>query len=130
MPCQPALDVVRANCVDLSKLTAKNHFSSLPNQRVPGVVMENGEEIGQGVASYVVGGERAILEELVEFRALVRSAALQDLKEKKGTDNMAAIMRACDKLRDRLPEFGVEVMDTKNNQDPQWRFCVPKGRKQ
>ena len=88
------------------------------------------EETDQRGTSYVVGGERAILDELVEFRALVRFAALQDIKSKKGSENMMAIMKACDQLRDSLPEKGVEVMDTKDKQGPQWRFCVPKSRKQ
>ena len=74
--------------------------------------------------SYVVGGETAVIEELVRFRAAVRTAALEDVKSKNGTDNVRAILKACDALRDALPKMGLEVMDKKDS-DAMWRFCVP-----
>lgn len=74
--------------------------------------------------SYIAGGEAAVIEELVRFRAAVRAAALDDVKSKKGTDNAKSILLACDELRDALPKMGLEVMDKKGS-DSAWRFCVP-----
>jgi cysteinyl-tRNA synthetase len=104
-------------------------------------------------SSNVVGGERALLDELVRFRAAVRQAAIADLKERpssSGTPKTKAqhqsaheIMRLCDDARDNIfPRLGVELLDGKvdhsdsssggSDQDStssgesMWKFCVPR----
>jgi cysteinyl-tRNA synthetase len=104
-------------------------------------------------ASNVVGGERALLDELVRFRTAVRQAAIADLKERPpsaGTPKTKAqhqsaheIIRLCDDARDNIfPRLGVELLDGKvvhsdsssgdSDQDStssgesMWKFCVPR----
>jgi hypothetical protein len=104
-------------------------------------------------SSNVVGGERALLDELVRFRAAVRQAAIADLSGKtssgdtpkgKGRHQSAhEIMRLCDDARDNIfPRLGVELLDGKvahsdtssgdSDQDStsggesMWKFCVPR----
>jgi len=84
------------------------------------------KSVDGAASSYVAGGETAIIQELVRFRASVRTAALEDVKNKKGSDSVKAILKACDELRDSLPVVGIEVVDSKKEKDPSWRFCVPK----
>lgn len=77
----------------------------------------------------VVGGERALAEELARFRTGVRRAALLDTKAGDATANTKFILKICDDLRDEfLPSIGVELIDAKShdNHSPSWRFCLPK----
>ena len=84
--------------------------------------------------SNVVGGERALLDELVRFRALVRNAAIADLRDKTATDNTQEIMRLCDDTRDTVfPFLGVELVDRKVGEQDSgstngslWKFCIPR----
>jgi cysteinyl-tRNA synthetase len=94
-------------------------------------------------SSNVVGGERALLDELVRFRAAVRKAAIAELRETSSamdtpTTSQAPsaqeIMRLCDDARDRIfPSLGVELMDGKVHHDSDqfsdngsmWKFCFP-----
>jgi hypothetical protein len=89
-------------------------------------------------SSNVVGGERALLDELVRFRAAVRQAAIADLsnkttpnEDKAQNQSAQEIMRLCDDARDNIfPRIGVELLDGKvhsesgGDQD-MWKFCVP-----
>ena len=87
-------------------------------------------------SSNVVGGERALLDELVRFRAAVRQAAIADLSETKPNKDKAnhhsaqEIMRLCDDARDNVfPRIGVELLDGKVHSESgdqnMWKFCVP-----
>ena len=89
-------------------------------------IQENSTQSFQN--NYVVGGETALIEELVQFRASVREAALAEVSSKKGTDcdGAKAVLKACDELRHSLPKIGVEVMDKGQGKSSSWRFCVPK----
>jgi cysteinyl-tRNA synthetase len=85
-------------------------------------------------SGYVVGGEKALVEELVRFRGVVRMAILDQLKQQKNPDasnntSAKSILKACDELRDKLPAMGVELMDSTQPEAGDWRFCVPKERK-
>jgi cysteinyl-tRNA synthetase len=86
-------------------------------------------------SSNVVGGERALLDELVRFRAAVRQAAIADLSEttpnnKAPHQSAQEIMRLCDDARDNIfPRIGVELLDGKvhseSGDQDMWKFCVP-----
>ncbi|CAB9524274.1 Cysteine--tRNA ligase [Seminavis robusta] len=85
-------------------------------------------------SSQIVGGEKAIIEELIRFREQVRKAALEDVKQqKKGANYKSScaknILKACDELRDALPALGLQVMDGKQQTEDAgaWKYCVPKG---
>ena len=77
-----------------------------------------------------VGGERAVLDELVRFRAAVRNHAVAGLRARGTTetssgggstddnDNVALrhILAVCDDVRDRsLPTLGVELLDARSS---------------
>ena len=82
----------------------------------------------QSMGSNVVGGERAIADELAKFRALVREEALSSVKDGSSNDALKQILKMCDEMRDRtLPSLGLELLDGKeDNHQQQWRFCIPK----
>lgn len=95
-----------------------------------------GQCSGSGEISHVVGGESALLDELVKFRATIRSIAINSMRdEAKVKDNLNAILRTCDDLRDcSLPSMGVELVDgavrgSKSDNDDSmhfsWQFRVP-----
>ncbi|KAL3808681.1 hypothetical protein ACHAXA_009234 [Cyclostephanos tholiformis] len=65
-------------------------------------------------------GSTTLLDEIVAFRAFVRSAALSDIRKRKekdgssGPDAANKILLLCDELRDDVfPKFGVEILDGK-----------------
>lgn len=120
-PVKAALQSIRGllSLVGFSGLTVRAGLQSASGDN------DNDTPNASSINNYVVGGETAIVEELVRFRAAVRAAALADVKSKNGTDNVKAILKACDELRDALPAMGLEVMDSKKDEDSQWRFCVP-----
>ena len=76
----------------------------------------------------VVGGEDAVIDELVRFRSTVRRAALEDAHNKVASENMKRILRACDDARDNVfPNMGIELFDARvDEQSDGWRFCLPK----
>jgi cysteinyl-tRNA synthetase len=82
--------------------------------------------------SPIVGGESALVEELVRFRSAVRQAALKDAQSKTASDNMKEILRICDQTRDTVfPAMGIELLDGKVLEDDEaaadnWRFCLPR----
>ncbi len=82
----------------------------------------------------VVGGERALIDEFVRFRALVRRAALDCSSDDETTTRQlrSQILEYSDDVRKRrLPTIGVEVMDPKSDgteddvSQVRWRFCLP-----
>lgn len=107
-------------------------------------------------SGHVPGGERALAEELVRFRASVRALALADVRRRRaagreggassvGGDGVTLaskyVLRLCDDLRDRrLPALGVEIDDAGSDKpagggddcigtsgsETAWRFCVPR----
>jgi cysteinyl-tRNA synthetase len=80
-------------------------------------------------SSPIVGGESALVEELVRFRSAVRQAALKDAQSKNATsDNMNEILRLCDQARDSVfPTMGIELLDGKiEDEADHWRFCLPR----
>jgi cysteinyl-tRNA synthetase len=97
--------------------------------------MVEAEDNDADSSGYVMGGEQALVEELIRFRGVVRIAALDQVKQQKNNpdapnNNCAeSLLKACDELRDKLPSMGVEVMDSKQAVAGDWRFCVPKDRK-
>lgn len=75
--------------------------------------------------SHVVGGERALLDELVRFRARVRHLAIA------GDEGaLSNILDECDKARDEIfPAMGVELKDDRAVGDKDaslWKFCLPR----
>jgi len=82
--------------------------------------------------SNIVGGERALAEQLVQFRAAVRRNALKDIREGTATSSTNEILRLCDEARDDvLPSIGLELNDDKIDDDTgddeaSWRFCLPR----
>jgi hypothetical protein len=80
--------------------------------------------------SPIVGGESALVEELVRFRSAVRQAALKDAQSKTASDNMKEILRQCDQARDTVfPAMGIELLDGKiEDEAAHWRFCLPRSQ--
>jgi len=118
-PVKAALQSIRSllALVGFSELTVRAGLQS--------VTAGNGRGDESDSGSYIVGGETAVIEELVRFRAAVRTAALKDVKSKNATDNVKAILMASDQLRDALSKIGLEIMDNKKDVDAMWRFCAP-----
>ena len=82
-----------------------------------------------GIASsMIVGGESALVEELVNIRSAIREIALNDVKSKSATEGTKEILRICDEARDKvLPGIGVELFDGRSGGDNSgWQFCLPK----
>jgi cysteinyl-tRNA synthetase len=82
----------------------------------------------------IVGGERALAEQLVQFRSAVRKYALDDVRNDGGSSlNAKEILRLCDEARDDiLPSIGLELNDDKiegDSTESNWRFCLPRERK-
>jgi cysteinyl-tRNA synthetase len=80
--------------------------------------------------SPIVGGESALVEELVRFRSAVRQAALKDAQSKTASGNMKEILRQCDNARDTVfPTMGIELLDGKiEDEADHWRFCLPRSQ--
>ena len=68
----------------------------------------------------IVGGERALAEQLVQFRSAVRKYALDDIRNNGDSSslNTKEILRLCDEARDDiLPSIGLELNDDKMEDD-------------
>ena len=94
-------------------------------------------------AMAAAGSSAALLDEVVAFRAAIRSVALGAIRKKKedgvslGSDAASKILTLCDELRDDIfPKFGVEILDGKVIEDVAvdgrsgkrgWRHCSPRG---
>jgi cysteinyl-tRNA synthetase len=86
--------------------------------------------------SHVVGGERALLNQVASFRSAVRQAALAELTKHKGdeSEHVRTILKLCDEVRDdTFPRLGVELHDggvnttaAPGDEGSMWRFCVPR----
>jgi cysteinyl-tRNA synthetase len=94
------------------------------------------EQAVSGQSTNIVGGERALAEQLVQFRTAVRKYALDDIRNEISTPNTKEILRLCDEARDDiLPSIGLELNDDKIEHasdevmvESSWRFCVPRVR--
>jgi hypothetical protein len=91
-------------------------------------------EVKEGTSrSNIVGGERALAEQLVQFRAAVRRRALEDIRNGSSSERAKEILSLCDEARDDiLPLIGLELNDDKIDDASEkisWRFCLPRGRK-
>jgi cysteinyl-tRNA synthetase len=82
----------------------------------------------------IVGGNEALVNELVEFRSTIREEALDCLQNSNTSkDSQAAalskmLLKTCDDLRDKnLPAIGIEVFDA-GDTSPTWRFGAPTSR--
>ena len=74
-----------------------------------------------------VGGESALIDELVKFRRAVRDAALTNTKDASNK----RILQLCDEIRDAtFPAIGVELYDGKEQDgkqvDSSWSYCIPR----
>jgi len=89
-------------------------------------------EATERTSSQVVGGERALLDELVAFRAAVRNVAVAGLGQNdRENTSMNKILELCDDRRDRIfPSLGVELVDGKIHQDEAngsgWKYRLPR----
>ena len=76
----------------------------------------------------ILGGNEALVEELVEFRNTIRNASLAEVKEGgsgNSTEFAKNLLHLCDNVRDEsLPAIGLEIYD--GNVFPKWRFAVPR----
>jgi cysteinyl-tRNA synthetase len=91
-------------------------------------------------SSNIVGGERALLDELSRFRASIRNLAVAGIRSSGDQgDYLSQILAVCDDARDRvLPSLGVELFDhpvpledassddANGDGTTQWRYCVPR----
>jgi cysteinyl-tRNA synthetase len=91
-------------------------------------------------SSNVVGGERALLDELSRFRASIRNLAVAGIRSSGDQDDcLSQIQAVCDDARDRvMPSLGVELFDhpvpledarvddADGDDTTQWRYCVPR----
>ncbi|GKY92552.1 hypothetical protein MPSEU_000225500 [Mayamaea pseudoterrestris] len=80
----------------------------------------------------VAGGERVLLDAMVNFRASVRAAAMGGLKIEKDSAHAREILELCDDARDNtFRAIGIELLDgestTNGNNLSLWRPCVPDG---
>jgi cysteinyl-tRNA synthetase len=84
-----------------------------------------------GVAPGDSTKERALLDEIVEFRASVRALALNGIRQKDGMSAVKDVLQLCDRMRDiSFPSLGVEILDGKATDAERggWRYCSPHER--
>lgn len=82
-------------------------------------------------ASQIVGGEKALIDELARFRSSVRKLALNDIRTCSHIPSLLAILSLCDDARENvLPTLGIELFDDKADDESEgkslWRFCLPR----
>jgi cysteinyl-tRNA synthetase len=127
------IKVALSSCRDLLALVGFTNLTVLAGSSSSMVAAQDNNN--EDSSRYVVGGEKALVEELVRFRAAVRMAALEQVKQQTTNPDAAnnncakSILKVCDELRDKLPVMGIEVMDSKQPDARDWRFCVPRERK-
>jgi cysteinyl-tRNA synthetase len=91
-----------------------------------------------GVEQSNAAKERALIDEIVAFRAAVRASAINGIKNEDGASAAKEVLRLCDELRDGImPSHGVEILDRKFNSGEDttaaaaaagggWRSCSPR----
>ncbi|KAL7509883.1 hypothetical protein ACHAXN_011624 [Cyclotella atomus] len=89
-----------------------------------------------GVEQSNAAKERALIDEIVAFRAAVRASAINGIKNQDGASAAKEVLRLCDELRDGImPSHGVEILDRKFNSGEDttvaaggggWRSCSPR----
>jgi cysteinyl-tRNA synthetase len=93
-------------------------------------------------ASHVVGGERALLDEMCRFRTAVRNLAVSGISMGNCRTPLTDILALCDDARNRVfPALGVELFDNRVVSDASptqgyatsdddgrafWKYCVPR----
>ena len=87
--------------------------------------------IHTNTTNHIVGGERAIVDELARFRKRVRDMALDKVKDESFQSFSKELLSLCDDLRDEtLPSIGLEIKDTHSpGRDVNWRLCLPRKSK-
>lgn len=83
---------------------------------------------GRSGHSNIVGGERALVEALIQFRTKVRRVALFDANHGNATEGTTSILSLCDDMRNvSLPLLGLELIDQKpgDYESRSWRFSFP-----
>jgi cysteinyl-tRNA synthetase len=106
-PVEPMIDAIR----DVRSLLRLVGFTR--NTTEAGII-----SIGGNSQSIVFGGERALIDELVNFRSIVRRAALRDVRAPIPSTSSAIkeILNASDELRDSiLPRMGLQLLDGDGN---------------
>ena len=84
--------------------------------------------------SFVVGGERALIDVLVQFRSVIRRAALREVRSPNSSSSPAIkeILRVSDEMRDKiLPRRGLQLLDGDDESDEQedgWMLCLPQSQ--
>ena len=84
--------------------------------------------------SFVVGGERALMDVLVQFRSVIRRAALREVRSPNSSSSPAVqeILRVSDEIRDTiLPGIGLQLLDGDGGSDEQqdgWMLCLPQSQ--
>jgi cysteinyl-tRNA synthetase len=148
-PLRFALDTFRGllDLVGFTSRTVDAGKSPSSIHDAPLCVKERLEGGSPSTPSAVASGSSSstLLDEVVAFRAAVRSAALGAIRKKKedggssGSDAANKILRLCDELRDDIfPKFGVEILDGKvvdkedsvvdgSSSKRGWRHCSPRG---
>jgi hypothetical protein len=127
------IKVALSSCRDLLALVGFTNLTVLAGSSSTMVAAQDTNN--EDSSRYVVGGKKALVEELVRFRGAVRMSALEQVKQQKTNPDDAnnscakSILKVCDELWDKLPVMGIEVMDSKQPDARDWRFCVPRERK-
>ena len=148
-PLRFALDTLRG-LLDLVGFTSRTidagvSMSSSTHDAAPMLGQVRLEGAPPSSETVAVGGGATLLDEIVAFRASVRSAALAGLRKNKeeggssASDASKKILTLCDGLRDDVfPKFGVEILDGKvvdkegievdgSSGKRGWRHCSPRG---
>eukprot|EP00339_Tiarina_fusa_P006498 CAMPEP_0117068978 /NCGR_PEP_ID=MMETSP0472-20121206/48348_1 /TAXON_ID=693140 ORGANISM="Tiarina fusus, Strain LIS" /NCGR_SAMPLE_ID=MMETSP0472 /ASSEMBLY_ACC=CAM_ASM_000603 /LENGTH=258 /DNA_ID=CAMNT_0004791267 /DNA_START=103 /DNA_END=879 /DNA_ORIENTATION=+ len=118
---QGPVELLRAVSSEVRSLLSLVGFSDKTTRA--GIFLEGDGRPG----SSVVGGERAIIDSLAEFRSAVRELALRDMANKTGSEQTKKILELCDDFRDSiLPAMGVEIHDGLEDTKSGWSFRLPK----
>lgn len=110
--------------VGFSNITTQAGFSNLDATTTTSATAVSG----------IVGGERALLQEIVQFRTALRDLTLNKIAREDETRN--ELLSLCDELREStFPALGIELNDVKstnrtaNTTNLSWSYCIPRSRK-
>ena len=133
-PLQFVLDTMRGqlDLVGFTSQTVSAGVSSGIAQRGNNLSIDSLDQLG--VASVMNSKkQRALLDEIVAFRAAVRSTAISGIRKKDGIAASKEILSLCDEMRDvTFPSLGVEILDGKvegGDVTGGWRHCSIRDRK-
>lgn len=77
-------------------------------------------------SSLVSGDQNAMVDELVSFRSGVRKIALESARAISPEEQMNRMLQHCDETRESMLQKGVELLDSKDAETDDWRFCLLK----